>query len=115
MLTYLSRLIITNNITKPLNDGTIPYYSIHNDSSSSAKTMDKKELFIIKTAHKGEFKFNIMSLEEPNEANAEGLKPALENSIMNLGLNIKIKEREVCFISIILKLCFFFFKFYQSA
>ena len=116
MLTYLSRSIITNNITKPLNDGTIWYYSMHNDGSSSAKTMDKKELFIIKTAHKGEVKFNVMSLEEPNKANAVGLKAALENLIMKLGLNIERKERKVCFISIVLKLCwFFFFKFCQSA
>ena len=67
---------------KPLNDGTMRYYSINNGGSSSAKTMDKKELFIIKTAHKGEVEFNVMSLEEPNKANANVLKNALENSIM---------------------------------
>ena len=71
--------------------------------------MDEKELFIIKTAHKGEVKFNVMSLEEPNEANAESLKAALENSIKKLGLNIERKERDLCFISTILKLCWFFF------
>ena len=71
--------------------------------------MDKKELFIIKTAHKGEVKFNVISLEETNKANAVGLKAALENLIMKLGLNIKRKERQVCFISIVLKLCWFFF------
>ena len=70
--------------------------------------MDEKELFIIKMVHKEEVKFNVMSLEEPNEVNAEGLKAALENLIMKLGLNIKRKEREVCFISIVLKLHFFF-------
>ena len=53
MFTYLSRSIVTNNITKPLNDGTIWYYRIHNDGSSSAKTMDEKEVFVIKMAHKG--------------------------------------------------------------
>ena len=74
-----------------MNDETIRYYSIHDDGSSSAKTMDEKELFIIKMAHKEEVKFNVMSLEEPNEVNA-GLKAALENLIMKLGLNIKRKE-----------------------
>ena len=93
-----------------MNDGTIRYYSIHDDGSSSAKTMDEKELFIIKMVHKEEVKFNVMSLEEPNEVNAEGLKAALENLIMKLGLNIKRKEREVCFISVVLKLHFFFFQ-----
>ena len=70
--------------------------------------MDKKKLFIIKTAHKGEVKFNVMSLEEPNEANAKGLKAALENSITKLALNIERKEKEVCFISVVLKLRGFF-------
>ena len=65
MLYFLSKSIVKNNITKPLNDETISYYSVHNDGSSSAKTMVEKELFIIKTAHKGEVKFSIMSLEEP--------------------------------------------------
>ena len=83
ILTYLSKSIITNNRTKPLNDGTIRYY---------VKTMDERELFIMKTTHKGKVKFNVMSLEEPNEANAKGLKAALENLIMKLSLNIKRKE-----------------------
>ena len=58
--------------------------------------MDEKELYIMKTAHKGEMKFHVMSLEEPEEANAEGLKAALETSIMKLGVNIERKNREVC-------------------
>ena len=36
-----------------------------------------------------------MSLEEPDKDNAEGLKLALENSILKLGLNIERKNREV--------------------
>ena len=70
MLLFLSKSIVKNNIIKPLNDGTICYYTVHNDGSSSAKAMDDKELFIIKTAHKGEVKFSVMLLEEPEEANA---------------------------------------------
>ena len=50
-----------------------------------------KKLFLIKTACKGEVKFSIMSLEEPQEANAEGLELASENSILKLGLNIERK------------------------
>ena len=71
--------------------------------------MDEKEVFIIKTTHKGEVKFNAIPSEERNEANAEGVKAALENSIMKFGLNIERKEREVCFILIVFKLCCFFF------
>ena len=57
--------------------------------------MDEKVLFLVKTPHKCEVKFSVMSLEEPEEANAEGLKLALENSILKLGLNIERKNREV--------------------
>ena len=96
MLFYLSKSIVLDNIMKPLNDVTIQCYSVHNEGSSSAKTMDEKELFIMKTAHKVEVKFCTVSLEEPDEANAEGLKAALETSIMKLGVNIERKNGEGC-------------------
>ena len=54
--------------------------------------MDEKVLFLVKTPHKCEVKFSVMSLGEPEEANAEGLKLALENSILKLGLNIERKN-----------------------
>ena len=49
----------------------------------------------MKPAHKGEMKFHVMSLEQPDEANAESLKAALKTSIMKLGINIERKNREV--------------------
>ena len=93
---FLSKSLVNKNVTEPLNDGTLCYYSVHNDDSSSTKTMDEKELFITKTLHKGEVKFGVMSLEEPEEANTEWLKLAIENSILKkLVLNIERKNREV--------------------
>ena len=77
--------------------------------------MDEKEVFIIKPTHKGEVKFNAIPSEERNEANAEGVKAALENSIIKFGLNIERKEREVCFILIVFKLCCFFFQIHAHA
>ena len=57
MLHFLSKSIVKNNITKTLNDdGTRGYYSVNNDGSSNAKTIDKKKPFIIKTAHNCEAK-----------------------------------------------------------
>ena len=118
MLYFLSKSIVKNNITKPLNDETISYCKVHNDGSSSAKAMGEKELFIIKTAHKGEVKFSIMSLDEPEVANAEGLKLALENSILKLGLNTERKNREVFlfhfYIKKSVKRNIFFFFFFQK-
>ena len=57
--------------------------------------MDEKEQFLIKIASAGIVEFRLTSLEEPDEANAEGLKAALENSLDKLNLNIERKTREV--------------------
>ena len=95
ILHFLSKSIVEKNITKRLNDGTIRCYSAYYDGSSTAKTMDEKELFIIKTARKDEVKFSIMSLKEPEEANPERLKLALENLILKLGLNIERKNKGI--------------------
>ena len=57
-----------------------------NDGSSSAKTMDEKDLFLIKTAPSGIPKFSIMSLEEVQDAYVEGLIVALEKSLEKLSL-----------------------------
>ena len=40
ILHSLSKFIVKNNITKPLNDGTICYYSVNND-----RTVYHKKLF----------------------------------------------------------------------
>ena len=41
---FLSKSMITENIMEPLNSGDRTYFSLLTDGSSSAKTMDKKEL-----------------------------------------------------------------------
>ena len=73
----------------------VHYCSVHNDGLTVTKTMDEKEPFIIKTAYKGEVNFSVISLEEPEEANAEGLKLVIEDSILKLGWNIKRKNRHM--------------------
>ena len=66
-----------------------------NDGSSSAKTMDEKELFLIKTAPSGIPKFSVMSLEEVEDGDAEGLKVALEKSLEKLSLTKEGKLQEI--------------------
>ena len=83
------------NITEPLNNGETNYYSVMNDGSSSAKTMDEKELFKIKTAPSGIPKFSFMSLEEVEDVDAEGLKVALEKSHEKSSLTKERKLQEV--------------------
>ena len=47
---YLSKAKLLEEITEPLNKKTCLYYSLLTDGSSSAKTMDEKELVLIKHA-----------------------------------------------------------------
>ena len=95
IIRYLSKSIKLDNITNPINDGLIKYYSIMSDGSSSAKTMDEKELFLMKTASTGVPKFSVISLEEVENAHAEGLKLAMENSVGKLNLTVKRKDKEL--------------------
>ena len=78
MVKYISKSMKVKNITEPLNNAETNYYSVINDGSSSGKTLDEKELVLIKTAPSGIPKFSIMSLEEVEDADAEGPKVALE-------------------------------------
>ena len=68
--------MITENITEPLNSGDRAYFSLLTDGSSSAKTMDEKEL-VIMTCDKGKPRFDVLALEQPEEASAKGLKESL--------------------------------------
>ena len=95
MVTYLARSIRSQSITEPLNNGKIHYYSVMNDGSSLAKTLDEKELFLIKTASDEIPKFSIMSLEEPEDVNAEGLKVSMEHSFEKLELSVTCAEHEI--------------------
>ena len=68
----------------------------------------------MKTAHNGKVKFHIISMEEPDEANAEGLKAALEKSIMKSGLVVNRKEQKVTFIHSNFKNCVWYFLFFYQ-
>ena len=60
--------------------------------SSSAKTKDEKELFLMKLTPEGKVKFRTMSLEEPKNTDAVGLKKALHNSFLKLNLELEISN-----------------------
>ena len=49
MISYLSKAIVMENITEPLNKREQKYYSLLFHGFSSAKTMNKKEVYVIKT------------------------------------------------------------------
>ena len=71
------------------------YYSILFDGASSEKCVDEKELFILKTCLQGKPTFNVMSLEEPDECNADGINEALKNSFNKLNFNFERKNKEI--------------------
>ena len=57
--------------------GDRTYFSLLTDGSSSAKTMDEKELYVIKTCDKGKPRFDVLALEQPDDPGAKGLKESL--------------------------------------
>ena len=57
MVNFLAKSSRIQLITEPLNSGAVRYYSVMNDGSSSAKTLEEKELFLMKTASSGTFNF----------------------------------------------------------
>ena len=92
IVSYISKSIVMTEITEPLNNNAINYYSILNDGSS------EKEIFLIKTAAKETPKFEVMSLEEPKSCDAEGLKEYLTVATgrMNFSFPRSQKELDIC-------------------
>ena len=63
---------------------TANFNSIHNDGSSAAKIMDQ-EFFLMILASDDKAKFQVMSLEEPANIDANnGLKASLDKSLSKL-------------------------------
>ena len=95
MVKYISISKRITGITEPFNNGELNYYSVCFDGSSTAKTVDEKELFVIKFCQEGVPKYQVMSLEEPSEANSAGLKEALSNSVNKMGFNFSRNDKEI--------------------
>ena len=75
------------------------YYSILFDGASSAKCVDQKEIFIMKTCIQGKPTLYVMSLEEPGECNAGGRNGAMKNSFNKLNFNFERKNKEIGMLS----------------
>ena len=92
---YLSSSLLEDNVTRPLNKKERHYFSLLFDGSSAAKINDEKELYIIKTCDKGTPKYDVLSLEEPEDTNAQGLHESLQNAVSKGKFNFHRKERMV--------------------
>jgi len=95
MVMYLSATILEERVTRPLNEGRKHYFSLMYDGSSSAKTNDEKEVYVIKTCFKGEPQFDVLALEEPADVSADGLLASLVNAIEKAKFAFHRREREV--------------------
>ena len=78
---YLAKSKRLNKITEPLNSGEKRYYSLLSDGPSNAKTMDEKELVLIKTCESGKPAFNILALMVVEEGNSDTIFMAIEGAI----------------------------------
>ena len=95
ILLYLSKSIVAEHITEPLNNEERLYFCILFDGSSSAKSMDEKEVYVIKTCDKGKPRFDILALQQPEDADAKGLKSSLDCAIDKAKLTVDRKSREI--------------------
>ena len=92
---YISISQRLKNIMEPLNENILNYYSVLFDDASSSKGVDEKELFVIKLCVEGKLIFQVMSLEEPEEFNAEGIKKSMDNAVSKRKFNFKQSEKEI--------------------
>ena len=91
---YLSKSKVETEIVELINERTAKFYSVHNNGSSAAKIMDE-ELFLTKLLSNGKVKFQFMSLEEPVNADANGLKASLDKSLSKLNLSVPHEHCEI--------------------
>ena len=95
ILQYISNSILEEKVTLPLNSGKRCYFSLLFDGSSSAKTMDDKEIYVIKTCTNGVPQFEVLALEQPSDANAMGLTSSLGNAVSKGKFTFDRKSREI--------------------
>ena len=95
MIMYLSKSIVAENITDPLHSGERLYFSLLFDGSSNAKTIDEKELYLIKTCDLEKPSYNVLALEQLDAADAKGLKSSLDNAVKKANFSIDRKSWEI--------------------
>ena len=64
---------LKKNVTESLNSGKCHYYYLLSDGSSNAKTLDEKELFVIKTCDEGLSVFNVLGSMVVEERDRKGI------------------------------------------
>lgn len=57
--------------------------------------MDEKEVYVIKTCNQGKPRFDVLALQQPEDADAKGLKSSLDCAIDKAKLTVDRKSREI--------------------
>ena len=94
MTIYLSTSLLRDNV-QSLNEKYHLYFSLLYEGSSAAKINDEKELYIIKTCNQSTLKFDVLSLQEPEDTSAEGLQEPSKKAVTNAKFNFPRKWRMV--------------------
>ena len=92
---FLARTELNKNVTEPLNNCTRFYYSLLSDGSSNAKTMDEKELVLIKSCNDGTPKFNVLGLQVVEEGNHTGIADAIQGAVDKASFEFERRDREI--------------------
>ena len=92
---FLAKNEMKENITEPLNSGKRHYYSLLSDGSSNAKTMDEKELVLIKTCDDGRPVFHVLGLQVVEEGNAPGIANAIQDAVNKASFTFDRREKEI--------------------
>ena len=95
MIHFLTKDILYRNITNPLNSGEKHFYSLLSDGSSNAKTMDEKELVLIKTCNQGRPVFHVFGLQEVEEADQYGIANAINCAVLKASFEFDRRDKEV--------------------
>ena len=74
-----SKSVINDRVVTLLNNKIIHNYGIINYGSSSSKTMEGHELFLIKSAETGVASYSVLNLEEVDDAYTKGLNKSLKS------------------------------------
>ena len=95
LILFLPNFLLREDVVNLLNDGTRLYFSHLYDGSSMGKTVDKKELNIIKTCNNGRSQFDVLTLLESHHTGSQGLHEALEKAVDSSNFKFNESERQV--------------------
>ena len=97
MVYIISKAIVHEKVLEPLNTKKCIYFSILFGGSSIAKKMDEKEIYVIKSCDMGKPCYGVLALQQPEEAESQGLHDSLKAAVAKTEFNF---DRKTCLIGL---------------